>query len=149
MRNSVLLLVIIILLTFGLTGCLMSNKVYEYWEFDYDVKDIQYIQIVEITEEFNSSYRVIKEIESSKTQEVCDDVTALSMYTFALSMESPIEPYGICILIMYNTGEYDIIADSGSKKYRYDEKTGLIENPTSWRYCEDEEFEALIDKYLN
>ena len=149
MKKHMLLIAIIITLTMCLTGCLLNKKVYEHWEFDYAIEDIKHIKIVEISEEFNKPpYKVIKEIESIKTPEVCNDVVELTMYTFASSMGSPIEPHGICIWIMYNSGEYDIISLRGSNKYRYDEKTGMIKVLTSWRYCVDEEFEALINKYL-
>lgn len=150
MKRTCALIIVLIILTCCLTGCLLTKKEYEHWEFDYAIEDIKHIKIVEISEEFNKPpYKIIKEIETSKAQEVCNDITALTMYTFVISMGSPMDPYGLCILIEYNSGEYDIIADSGSKKYRYDEKTGLIKDPTSWLYSDETEYEALINKYLN
>ena len=147
MKRTCALLIVLIILTCCLTGCLLTKKEYEHWKFDYAVEDIQSIKIIEIKE--GAPNKIIKEIETSKAQEVCNDITALTMYTFVISMGSPMDPYGLCILIEYNSGEYDIIADSGSKKYRYDEQTGIIKNPTSWLYSDETEFEALINKYLN
>ena len=143
-------LAVILVMMLSLTGCSLSKKVYEHWEFDYAVEAIQEIKIVEKTQEFNKPpYKVVKELDSSKINEICDDIKELTMYKFALSMGSPMEPFGTCIWIIYSSGEYDLISLSGSSKYRYDSETGELLGYASWLYSTETEFEAILNKYLN
>ena len=134
----------------SLTGCSLSKKVYEHWEFDYAVEEIQEVKIVEITQEFNKPpYKVVNELDSSKINEICDDIKELTMYRFAVPVGSPMEPSGTCVWIIYNSGEYDLISLAGSSKYRYDSETGELLCQMSWLYSIDTEFEAILNKYLN
>ena len=145
-----MLLAVILMVMLSLTGCLLSKKVYEHWEFDYAVEEIQTIKIVEKTQEFNKPpYKVVKELDSSKINEICDDIKELTMYSFALPIGSPMEPFGTCVWIIYNSGEYDLISLAGSSKYRYDSETGELLGQTSWLYSIETEFEAILNKYLN
>ena len=143
-------LAVILMVMLSLTGCSLSKKVYEHWEFDYAVEEIQEIKIVEITQESNKPpYKVVKELDSSKINEICDDIKELTMYRFALPIGSPMEPFGTCVWIIYNSGEYDLISLAGSSKYRYDSETGELLCQMSWLYSIETEFEAIINKYLN
>ena len=145
-----MLLALILVVMLSLTGCLLSKKVYEHWEFDYAVEEIQEIKIVEITQEFNKPpYKVVNELDSSKINEICDDIKELTMYRFAVPVGSPMEPSGTCVWIIYNSGEYDLISLAGSSKYRYDSETGELLCQMSWLYSIDTEFEAILNKYLN
>ena len=143
-------LAVILVMMLSLTGCSLSKKIYEHWEFDYAVEEIQEIKIVEITQEFNKPpYKVVKELDSSKINEICDDIKELTMYSFAVPVGSPMEPFGTCVWIVYNSGEYDLISLSGSSKYRYDSETGELLGQTSWFYSIETEFEAILNKYIN
>ena len=143
-------LAVILMVMLSLTGCSLSKKVYEHWEFDYAVEEIQEIKIVEITQEFNKPpYKVVKELDSSIINEICDDIKELTMYRFAVPIGSPMEPSGTCVWIIYNSGEYDLISLAGSSKYRYDSETGELLGHTSWLYSTETEFEAILNKYLN
>lgn len=143
-------LAVILMLMLSLTGCSLSKKVYEHWEFDYAVEEIQEVKIVEITQEFNKPpYKVVKELDSNKINEICDDIKELTMYRFAVPIGSPMEPSGTCVWIIYNSGEYDLISLAGSSKYRYDSETGELLGHTSWLYSTETEFEAILNKYLN
>ena len=143
-------LALILVVMLSLTGCSLSKKVYEHWEFDYAVEEIQEIKIVEKTQEFNKPpYKVVKELDSSKINEICDDIKELTMYRFAVPVGSPMEPFGTCVWIIYNSGEYDLISLAGSSKYRYDSETGELLGYTSWLYSTNTEFEAILNKYLN
>ena len=145
-----MLLALILVVMLSLTGCSLSKKVYEHWEFDYAVEEIQEIKIVEKTQEFNKPpYKVVKELDSSKINEICDDIKELTMYRFAVPVGSPMEPFGTCVWIIYNSGEYDLISLAGSSKYRYDSETGELLGQTSWLYSTETEIEAVLNKYLN
>ena len=55
-------------------------------------------------------------------------------------------PSGKCFLIVFENGEYDIISQKESKHFKYNDEDILAYN--SWLYCNENEFNELINKYL-
>ena len=141
MKKIGLLIISFVLL---LTGC--NSKTYT-WEFERDVSDVVEIKIIEVLEtkdEYN--FCVIKELDIELADELYFDIKNLKLekYWGALSA-----PGGLCFLIMFDNGEYDIFAKKAPSRYRYYEEYGKISAHSSWLICCDmEDFNELINKYL-
>ena len=139
------IIILVTIFAFCLCGC--SKKIYT-WEFSQNISNVKEIKIIDI-KDFKDEYEfsVIKEIDIDLLDELYSDITTLKMkkyVPFSLSA-----PGGLCFLIMFENGEYDIVAERESKSYRYDEEEGRIKAAyNSWLYCDEAEFEALINKYL-
>ncbi len=131
---SIVLLVSMIL---ALSGC--NNRTY-YWNFEYDAERIKEIKIVEAQDEFN--YVVVKEIDSECIHELYTEIKNLEMKRYGSNLSAP---YGMCFLILFDNGEYDIIAKKESKHFKY--CNGEITAYNSWLYCDKNQFNALMGKY--
>ena len=131
---------IICLLMFVITlvGC---QKIH-YWDFHYDYERISEIKIVEAISE--TEYREVKKIDLSFAREIYMDISNIKMKRYGTNLSSP---FGKCFLIVFDNGEYDIIAQKEPKHFRYDGEYLLGHN--SWLCCEEKDFNALINKYLN
>ena len=130
-------LLIIFILT--LVGC--DNNVY-YWKFNYQYEEVNKICIIETISEFK--YHVVQEIDLTLSEEIYNDVMSIEMKRYGPNLYSP---SGKCILIVFNNGEYDIISQIESKHYKYKGENIFAYN--SWLYCDENEFNELINKYLN
>ncbi|MBQ9744298.1 MAG: hypothetical protein IJW19_04145 [Clostridia bacterium] len=130
---------ILLIFVLCLTGC--YNDAY-YWQFNYSHSEIKEIKIIEIVDEFE--YQVVKDIDIDLAQDIYDDISKLKMRRYGTNLSSP---SGKCFLIVFNTGEYDIISQKESKHFMFNGSS--IEGYNSWLYFDKEEFTALIDKYLS
>lgn len=135
MKKIFLLLIFIL----SLVGC--NNNIY-YWEFNYSYEEVNQIKIIEITDDLD--YREIQEIDLSLTEEIYDDIMNIEMKRYGPNLSSP---SGKCFLIIFENGEYDIISQTESKHFKYN--NGEILGYNSWLYCNENEFNELIKKYLN
>ena len=144
MKKALKLLIAMILLTFTLTGCSMLDGSDYKWDFDYEPKEIKSIQIVEMTEGSSYNYTAIKEIDSSFYETICAEIKAIDWETYYFKLSYP---KGTCFLIVFNTGEYDII--SYEAPTHVEKKGGQRDFYYSWLCCDEEQFEAIINKYLN
>ena len=129
---------LLLLFMFSLISC--ENDTYN-WEFNYEYEQITEIKIIEIIDELE--YRELQVIESASAKEIYEDITNIKMMRYGPNLSSP---YGMCFMIVFSDGNYDIISQQESKHYIY--TGGKIESYNSWLYCDENEFNALIDKYL-
>ena len=132
-------IIIILVLSVFLFGC--DKKVY-HWEFNYSYEEISQLKIVEIIDELN--YREVQQIDLSLAAEVYDDIMNIEMKRYGTNLSSP---YGLCFLIVFENGDYDIISQRESKHFKYSDEDILGYN--SWLYCNEIEFDELINKYLD
>ena len=142
MKNTCVLLIIAVLLIFSLTGCLMFDGADYKWNFDYEPKDIVKIQIVNEVE--YNSHTVLKDIDPSLYDTIYAEIEAINWGTYWGDLS---EPKGTCFLITFNTGDYDIISFKAPTHVRFENQR--YGHYISFYCCDQEEFAALINKYLN
>lgn len=145
MRKIIILLITLVLC---LTSCTFSSKTYT-WEFAQDASNVKEIKIIEVyTNEEEYDFTVIKELDIELVDELYSDIKCLKMKKYGPSLSAP---GGLCFLIMFENGEYDIVALKESKSYKYNEEYDKIMAAyNSWLLCcNQEEFDALINKYLD
>ena len=135
MKKIFLLLIFIL----SLVGC--NNNVY-YWEFNYSYEEVDQIKIIEMIDDLD--YREIQEIDLSLYEQIYNDIMNIEMKRYGTNLSSP---SGKCFLIVFENGEYDIISQKESKHFKYNDEDILAYN--SWLYCNENEFNELINKYLN
>ncbi|MBQ7326919.1 MAG: hypothetical protein IJW93_05545 [Clostridia bacterium] len=143
--SLVLSLILICCLVFALFGC--EREETYYWEFEKDYTHVTEIKIVVSPngEKFElNTCKVIKEIDVSYAAELMDDVEDISMRNHLGSL---ILPSGLCILFMFDNGEYDVISRIGSSHYKYDED-GMIQGYASWLAADADDFFNVISYYL-
>ena len=78
------------------------------------------------------------------SKEFYNDIVNIEMKRYGPNLSSP---SGKCFLIVFENGEYDIISQKESKHFKYNGEEILAYN--SWLYCNENEFNELINKYLN
>lgn len=137
MKKTFCGVVLLVSMMLALSGC--NNRTY-HWEFEYDVNRIKEIKIVEAQDEFN--YVTVKEIDSEYISELYFEIKNLEMKRYGSNLSAP---HGMCFLILFDNGEYDIIAKKESKHFKY--RNGEITAYNSWLCCDKNQFELLIDKY--
>lgn len=126
------------IIIFVFSGC--SNDAYS-WKFSYEYNYVQEIKIIEVHDEFN--YSVVKAIDLELIDELYADISNLKMKRYGANLSSP---SGLCFLILFKSGEYDIISQKESKHYKFDEDKLRAYN--SWLCCDDVQFKELVEKYL-
>ena len=139
MKKIFLMLIVLLLLV----GC---NEIY-HWEFNYSYEEVDQIKIIEMIDDLHIDdlhYREIQEIDLSLYEEIYNDIMNIEMKRYGLNLSSPT---GKCFLIVFENGEYDIISQKESKHFKFDGDDILAYN--SWLYCNENEFNELINKYLN
>lgn len=144
-----ILIVLLLICSLSLSSC---DKTIYYYEFRYGYEDIVEIKIVDYyyynghadeNNRYVPDYDVIKEIDVSRTQEVCEDILQLE-FTRNMPFRSA---YGIGFMIVWETGEFDVITSFGIGGASYD-SDGSFSTYGSFFACHsDEKFNALIDKY--
>jgi len=131
-------LCILIISLFLLTGC--NNTTY-HWEFTHESSDIVKIKIVDASDDF--AYSVIKELDVGYAVDLYNDIKMLELKRYGTNL---LHPSGLCFMIVFSNGEYDIISQKEPKHYRYDGEELLAYN--SWLFFDESEFSALIAEYL-
>ena len=139
MKKAIMILsLIIVLLT------LVSCKT-KYWEFEYYYTDIKEIKIAYC--ESSKEYYTIKNIDISLAEEVYNDIKSLEMKSHGINR---VEPGGQSFIIIYNDGNYDVIADNECNIVRYDEDEGRLGSYSTYLEPKNsEDFYILIEKYLD
>jgi hypothetical protein len=140
MKKIFLMLIFILSLILSLVGC---DNTY-YWEFNYSYEEVDQIKIIEMIDDLHYRYREIQEIDLSLSKEVYNDIANIEMKRYGPNLSFP---SGKCFLIVFENGEYDIISQKESKHFKYNGEEILAYN--SWLYCNENEFNELINKYLN
>ena len=136
MKKICLLLVFV--LSISMFGC--RGDTY-HWEFNYSCEEINQIKIIEFIDDME--FREVKELDLELSCEIYDSITKLTMRRYGTNLSTP---SGKCFLIVFNSGEYDIISQKESKHFKYNGEEILEYN--SWLYFEKSEFDELINKYL-
>lgn len=122
-----------------LVGC--DNKIY-YWEFAQSYPDVKELKIIEAEDEYN--YEVVKNLDVHLVEELYEDIENLDAKRYGTNLSNP---YGKCFLIVFNNGESDIISKIEPKHIRYKDDKLMAYN--SWLKYDSEQFDELINKYLN
>ena len=130
-----------LLLLFLLTLFACESDIY-HWKFNYSYEEIAQIKIIEFIDEFE--YRELEEIDLTLYKEIYGNITNLKMKRYGTNLSSP---FGKCFLIVFTNGEYDIISQKESKHFKYND-AGKILGYNSWLYCDEIEFNELVNKYL-
>ena len=133
--KRILSLILIVLLF--LCGC--DNKIY-YWTFEYDISNVKEIYIVET----DGGYRceILKELSDELFEPLCQEISDLEMKRYGPSLY---DLHGKCFMVVFENGNYDIISQTESKRFRYDEVKLMSYN--SWLQCDETQFEKLMQKY--
>lgn len=143
--KKILSLTLLCCFVFVLFGC--ESEETHRWEFEKDHTHITEIKIVvpPIGESFDiNTCKVIKKIDISYAAELMEDIEQITMRLHGGSL---ITPRKLCILIMFDNGEYDVIARVGSSHYRYDENE-KIQEYTSWLSADPDDLFNVISYYL-
>ena len=120
-----------------LIGC--DFKVF-YWEFAYEADRVTSVKVIDATNAHE--YEVIKELDAKFIDEVYYDIENLKMERYGPNLS---HPSGVCFLVVFDTGEYDIISKKESKHFKYID--GKISSYNSWLCCDSYDFNKLVEKY--
>ena len=120
-----------------LSGCHREGS----WEFQYEVERVTQIKLVDMHTEWE--YSVIQELEIGSASDLFSDIRTLNWRRYGPNLATP---RGICILFLYDNGEYDIVSYHEPKHYRI--KDGVVQPFNTWLCCDQEAFEAIVNKYL-
>ena len=139
------ILLLIVLLTFS--SC---EKKPQYWEFEKEVSEVTEIKIVDLSltnDHYNyENYVVIKQLDITMVDQLYNDIENLEMKKYGTNLKTP---RGKCFMIVFSNGEFDLISAVESKHFKYDDKDGSLQSYISWLKCNEEQFNDLINKYLN
>lgn len=142
-KFSILLLVI--LLTF--ISCKQSPH---YWKFEKDCSEVTEIKIVDLSltnDHYNyENYVIIKQLDITMIEQCMNDIESFEMKRYGTNLKTP---RGKCFMIVFANGEFDLISVVESKHFKYDEEDGSLQPHISWLKCNEEQFNDLINKYLN
>ena len=147
--KKIMSLVLICLFTFALFSCEVdeSKKTY-HWEFEKDYTQVTEIKVVIPTDIENfdiNTCKVIKEIDLSCAYDLMDDIEWMTMRRQA---DNANQPPKLCVLIMFDNGEYDVIARKGSSHYKYDDN-GTIQRHTSELEVDPHNYLTIISYWLS
>ena len=125
--KKIMSLVLICLFTFALFSCEVdeSKKTYR-WGSEKDYTQVTEIKVVIPTDIENfdiNTCKVIKEIDLSYVYDLMDDIEWMTMRRQA---DNTNEPYQLCLFLMFDNGEYDVISNVAPSHYKYDEN-GIIQ----------------------
>jgi len=152
MKSKIIILIVtivsvILTLSIAFSICYINifSKTY-HWQFELDLDHIEQIRIIDVKNDDIDNSTVLKEIDPAQRDELCSEIEDLNMKRYGPSLS---HPNGKCIFIVFDDGSYDVIAQEESKHFKYDEKYDRIVGYNSWYYCDEDEFDALIYKYLS
>ena len=136
----VLIIAMILIASFLLSGC-VDNKIY-HWEFEKDYTEVAQIMIVDATGPRN--YTEIKSLDIGLVQNLMSDIENLEMNKYGWNLHNT---HGKCFVIKFKNGDYDIIGRQEPMHCKYDEE-GKIHAIISWLVCDADKFDELINKYM-
>lgn len=119
-----------------LSGCFQKA----FWEFQYGHERVAEIKLIEMIDEVE--YSVVETIDISYASELFSDIGKLEWTRYGTNLSTP---RGICVLVLYDTGEYDVVSYFEPKHYRFDR--GEICAYNSWLRCDYEDFQNLLEKF--
>ena len=140
-----------VLLLLSLSGCGITTS---YWEFQYSVDNVKEIKIIDVKRggsyvDSEEDYTVLKVVDETDYAGIMDDVQTIGYYCPYLG-SNPASPYGKSIMVVFESGEYDVISATGPEHYQYSEEHGSITKILSYIRCRDkEQYNQMIDKWLD
>ena len=142
-KRIALLLSLLIIVTVSLIAC---DKSIHHWEFAHEYTEVSSIQIMKgslHTTKLDFT-ELAKEVDLSLAQQLLDDVQKLKYKKYGWNPAPTMSRCGYIVFINFNNGDRDVIAESEPEHFLSDEKDIAF----SWLYCPEEQFTALIQKYL-
>lgn len=140
-----LILLLIILLTF--VSCKQTPR---YWNFEKDCSEVTEIKIIDLDisgDYYNyENYVIIKKLDINMAEQLYNDIESLEMKRYGTNLKTS---RGKCFMVVFANGEFDLISVIEPKHFRYDEDDGSLQPYISWLICDEEQFDELINKYLN
>ncbi|MBQ7909362.1 MAG: hypothetical protein IJ363_01035 [Clostridia bacterium] len=140
-----------VLLLLSLSGCGITTS---YWEFQYSVDNVKEIKIIDVKRgggyvDSEEDYTVLKVVDETDYAGIMDDIQTIGYYCPYLG-SNPASPYGKSIMVVFESGEYDVISATGPEHYQYSEERGSITKILSFVRCRDkEQYNQMIDKWLD
>lgn len=120
------------------------------WYFKKECSEIDEIKIVHVDVECYrdfEKYQVLNEIDISLAEELCADIENIDVKRYFFNRQ---ETSGNCFLIVYTNGEYDLISAVEPMHFIYDGDDNILRpSGSTWLKFDKEQFDSLIDKYLN
>jgi hypothetical protein len=114
------------------------------------LSEIAEIKIVNVDAEHYKeleTYEVIKEIDLSLAEELCSEIDNIDAKRYTFMRE---DTCGTCFLIVYASGEYELISVAEPLHFTYQGEYNILRpNGSTMLKFDKEQFNALIDKYLN
>lgn len=146
-KTITILITIVIISATMLAGCI--DKSIHHWEFGQGEEQIVGLYIVDA--ETSMEYEIIKEIPLNEKEALLEDIKGLEFEKY-FGMD-PGEPCGMCFVIKYQDGAYDIISYFEPMQVVWKEPDEHFPNryQTSlffWLRCDYDEFNGLINKYM-
>lgn len=145
MKRFLILTIIIFSLLF--VSCVNTPRD---WHFAKDLSEIVEIKIVNVEAEHYlelETYEVLKEIDLSLAEELCSDIDNIDAKRYIIMRE---DTCGTCFLIVYAGGEYELISVAEPLHFTYQGEYNILRpNGSAMLKFNKEQFDALIDKYLN
>ena len=92
-------------ITYAILSVKLDKTVY-CWEFNQEISQINNLYIVDATN--SEDYYIIKEISLDKSLEFIEDITSLEYKKYGWNLHTI---NGLCFVVMFKNGEYDIISD--------------------------------------
>ena len=120
------------------SGCRIGKE--GTWEFQYGTERVTEIKLVQTKSGY--SYSVLKELDVSRAAEIYSDIANLPWKYYGTNLS---HPRGVCFLIMFDTGEYDLISYIEPRHNRL--KDGKVGPYNYWLRCDQEAFESILSKY--
>lgn len=139
MKKRLAIFLVLFLVTVSLTAC---DDSIHHWEFSQQSTEVKSIRIMSQSSE---GYNVLaKEIDLSNSQALFDDVHKLEYKKYWPNPTSINSSCGYIVVIEYNNGDREIIAEWSPVFVPKGEEEGF-----SWWYCSEEQFTKFIQKYLS
>ena len=119
-----------------------------YWEFKQELSNISEVCIVNIDYFDNGSENItiLKEFSESEYEYIFNEVKNIEMSSYYGNLKTP---SGNAIKISFFNGEYDIISCVEPKHYLYCKKEQKILGENSYLRCDNEQFNVLIESFLD
>ena len=132
MRGKTLLIILFSLVLVCLTSCVVRE-----YPFKEPIDEIESIEIV--WAENSLEFTVIKTLSEDEKKDFLEQFQAIEFYG---SFGDPINLYGDSIKITYKSGTYEMVC-SYTAEYVEDGEIHFL-----WESCDEEEFNALLNSFL-
>jgi len=145
MKKTITVLCIALFSLF-ISGC--DDTIY-HWEFQYDYTEVVGISIIEANGPTNNEgpmeYDVLAQLDLSVAEVLMKDIENIEYKKVAFN---PADITGLCFLIEFDNGSYDIISFVEPMHFIYTADNDKINGYFSYFECDKEFFDAIINKYL-